>query len=70
MRVPVLFGDRFDLAARALLQAADHLLELNRTAEARIVLQEIVNQHAATSEADLATEKLKRLSNTSTNQRP
>ena len=70
MRVPVLFGDRFDLAARALLRSADHLLKLNRTAEARIVLQEIVNQHAATAEADLATERLKRLSNTSTNQRP
>ncbi len=70
MRVPVLFADRFDLAARALLQAAEHLLKLNRAAEARIVLQEIVDKHSATADADLAAEKLSRLSNTSDNQRP
>jgi hypothetical protein len=61
MRVPVLYGERFDLAARALLQAAELLLKLNRADEARIVLQEIVDRHEASGEADAAAERLKQL---------
>jgi hypothetical protein len=70
LRVPVLFGDQFDLSAQALLQSADLLQKLNRSAEARIVLEEVLQRHAATTEADIAGEKIKQLANPSKQPQP
>lgn len=62
LRLPVLYGQRFDLASRGLLQAGEKLTQQGRTAEARIVLLEVVQRHGSTPEADLAEEKLRELS--------
>jgi len=61
MRIPVLFDLEFELAGRALSQSADQLLKLNRTDEAKIVLQELVERHRGTPEADVAEVTLSKL---------
>lgn len=70
LRIPVLDGQQFELAARALTLAADQLLSLKRPAEAKLVLQELVDRHAGTAEADLAAQKLARLGSTESGNSP
>lgn len=61
MKIPVLYPEQFALAARGLAQSAEQLLKLNRTAEAQIVLQELVDRHGGTAEADFAEKQLSAL---------
>lgn len=61
MRLPVLFGEQFELAARSLSIAGDQLLKLEQVESARIVLQELVDRHGGTPEADAAEQTLQNL---------
>jgi hypothetical protein len=70
LRIPVLYAEQFGLAARALAQAAEQLLKLNRTDEARIVLQELIDRHDGTAEADFAEKKLAALASPPDTKRP
>ena len=70
LQIPILYGEQFGLAARALAQAADQLLKLKRTDEARIVLQELMDRHGGTAEADFAAEKLAAIAATQNAKQP
>ncbi len=61
MKIPVLFPEQFQLSADALLPSGQLLIKLNRLDKARIVLNEVVQQHEQTAEATAAKELLKKL---------
>jgi hypothetical protein len=61
MKLPVLYGDQFELAGRSLSVAGDQLLKLEQVESAKIVLQELVDRHGGTPEADAAEQTLQNL---------
>lgn len=61
MRVPILYPDNYQLAAKALLEAGQLLERGQQRDEAALVYREITQQYEKTDEAALATERLEQL---------